>query len=316
MDQKLTPDLVKDQVGLVDLLARLGYRSVRASGKELFYFSMLRDNDTTPSFCVNSALNVWYDHGTGSGGSVIDFGLAFWPGVPFRQMLIKLWETADKDPAELPKMPRPRRIRKLPHYAVDTVKEIGHTKAINDYLLYRGIREAATGLLKEVHYHIEVADGKNKSFFAAGHQNELGGWEVRNKFFKGCLGKKALTLIQANERHLCVFEGYFDFLSWKHEHPDKDASILVLNTLTLTQAGIKVATYYPKIEIFFDNDKAGIAATTQWIKALPYTINRAPVYEGYPDYNDKRQDEAYAERVLKKPKRKGIFDHVEVPFER
>jgi len=316
MDQKLTPDLVKDQVGLVDLLARLGYRSVRASGKELFYLSMLRDNDTTPSFCVNSSLNVWYDHGTGCGGSVIDFGLAFWPGIPFRQMLAKLWETADKDPADLPKMARPRRIQKLPHYSVETVKAIGNTKAINNYLLHRGIFEAATGLLKEVHYQVEVSPGETKSFFAAGHQNELGGWEVRNKFFKGCLGKKALTLIKTDERLLCVFEGYFDFLSWKHEHPKNDASILVLNTLTLIQAGIKVATYYPKIEIFFDHDKAGTAAAVQWIKALPYTINRAAIYEGYIDYNDKRKAEAKAQRLVENPKRKGIFDNVEVPFER
>jgi hypothetical protein len=316
MDPKLTPDLVKDQIGLVDLLTKLGYKSIRASGKELFYISMIRDDDTTPSFCVNSMLNVWYDHGLGVGGSVIDFGKAFWPGIPFRQMLIKLWETADKDPSDLPKMPRPRRTEKLPHYTIETVKEIGHTEAIKKYLLHRGIFEVAQGLLKEVHYQVEIEPGQTKPFFAAGHQNELGGWEVRNKFFKSCLGKKGLTIIKANERQLCVFEGYFDFLSWKHEYPDKDSSILVLNSLSLIQGAIKVATYYPKIEIYFDHDKAGTAASGQWIKALPYSIDRAANYEGYIDYNDKLRAHAKARRQLENNKRKGIFDGVEVPFER
>lgn len=316
MDQKFTPDLVKDQVSLVDLLAKLGYRHIRASGKELIYLSMIRDNDTVPSFCINPELNVWYDHGLGVGGSVIDFGKAFWPEIPFRQMLIKLWETAELEPADLPNMPRPRRTQKLPHYTIEKVKEIGHTDAIRNYLLHRGVFDIAHGLLKEIHYQVETSPGKTKPFFAAGHQNELGGWEVRNKFFKGCLGKKGLTIIKANERQLCVFEGYFDFLSWKHENPQRDASILVLNSLALIKGGISVATYYPKIEIYFDHDKPGTAAAAQWIKALPYSIDRSANYEGYMDYNDKRRAEAKTQRQLESPKRKGIFDGVEVPFER
>jgi hypothetical protein len=316
MDQKFTPDLVKDQVSLVELLTKLGYRHIRASGKELIYLSMIRDNDTVPSFCVNPELNVWYDHGLGVGGSVIDFGKAFWPGVPFRQMLIKLWETAELDPADLPKMQRPRKVQKLPHYTVDSIKELGSTRAIELYLYHRGIREIAQGLLKEVHYTVEISPGQTKPFFAAGHQNEIGGWEVRNKFFKGCLGKKGLTIIKANERQLCVFEGYFDFLSWKHEYPERNASILILNSLALIKCGIKVATYYPKIETYFDHDKPGTAATAQWLKALPYSIDRSANYEGYMDYNDKRRAEAKIRRQLDNPKRKGIFDGVEVPFER
>ena len=70
----INPTIIKEQVTLAGLLARLGYQPVRPGGHELVYHSMLRKDDRTPSFSVNDALGVWYDHGTGKGGNVIDFG--------------------------------------------------------------------------------------------------------------------------------------------------------------------------------------------------------------------------------------------------
>ena len=54
--------------------------------------------------------------------------------------------------------------------------------------------------------------------FAAGWLNEAGGWEVRNKYFKGCLGQKAISFIPGHQKELCVFEGYINYLSWKTEN--------------------------------------------------------------------------------------------------
>src|SRR3546814_1350866 len=71
-------ETINREVSLVDLLSRLGHEPARRSRKELIYLSMLRDNDTSPSLSVNDQLGVWYDHGLGKGGSVIDFGLSYW----------------------------------------------------------------------------------------------------------------------------------------------------------------------------------------------------------------------------------------------
>jgi len=176
--------------------------------------------------------------------------LAYWPGLPFREVLAKLWETAQQALPEVFSFQpatsgRRRRTLKLPHYRVEKVKPLGTTQVISHYLETRGLADIAAGCLKEVYYFVQDEKGEVKQFFAAGHQNELGGWEVRNKYFKGCLGKKGLTVIPGSERRIALFEGYFDYLSWLYEHPEDSCTILVLNTLSLLEAARKVALRYP-----------------------------------------------------------------------
>ncbi len=315
--QTINPATLKQQVCLSGLLSRLGYEPVKPGKRELLYHSMLRaDNriDRTPSFSVNDELGVWYDHGTGKGGNLIDFGLAYWPGFSFSAVLAKLWETAQGVllTAPPPRPARQRRAQKLPHYQVEKVCPIGTTAAVSQYLDYRGVGSVAAELLQEVHYYVRDEKQQVKHFFAAGHRNESGGREVRNKYFKGCLGHKGLTHYADDPRKLVVFEGYFDFLSWKFEHPDAKDSILVLNTLALQEAAIKVALRYPDITLYFDHDRPGRQATRCFIKALPYVTDGSGVFAGHHDYNDKRKAEARARREADKPK--DYFKNVHIPF--
>lgn len=78
MANLLTAKELKEQGSIVDLLSRLGHQPVPKRGREKMYISMLRDDDTDPSFSVNDELGVWFDHGAGKGGNIIDFGLAYW----------------------------------------------------------------------------------------------------------------------------------------------------------------------------------------------------------------------------------------------
>lgn len=304
---------------MAGLLARLGYQPAKPGGRELLYRSMLRDGDRTPSFSVNDALGVWYDHGTGKGGNVIDFGLAYWPDLTFKDVVQKIWEVAQQPvptvAVSLQPAGRRRRAQKLPHYQVEEVKSLCNNPQIRHYLENRGVLHLAKGRLQEVYYVVEDEKHQRKHFFAAGHQNELGGWEVRNKYFKGCLGKKALTIIiECDARRVVLFEGYFDYLGWLHEHPEDKPSIIVLNSLSLLEAAMKVAMRYPQIDCFFDHDKPGRQATRTLLKALPYASDRSAIYKGHHDYNDKRKSDARDERGEQKPR--DIFKGIKVPFER
>lgn len=317
--QTINPATLKEQVCLSGLLARLGYEPVKPGRRELLYHSMLRaDNriDRTPSFSVNDELGVWYDHGTGKGGNLIDFGLAYWPGFSFSAVLAKLWETAQGAVmiAPAPRPLRQRRAQKLPHYQVEKVCPIGATATVSQYLDYRGVGSIAAGQLQEVHYFVCDEKHQVKHFFAAGHRNESGGWEVRNKYFKGCLGHKGLTHYADDPRKLVVFEGYFDFLSWKYEYPDAKDSILVLNTLALLEAATKVALRYPDITLYFDHDRPGRQATRSFIKTLPYAADGSAIFEGHHDYNDKRKAQTRAENEAARPK--DFFKGIAVPFGR
>jgi DNA primase len=281
---------IKDTISMVDLLSRLGYRPVKTYGQEKYYHSMLQDKDNKPSFSVNEQLNAWYDHSLGKGGNIIEFGLAYWH-LPFQETLEKIAQVCDSDLPLLnydrPENNRKRSAVKIPNYQIEDIKPLGNNPAITEYLHYRGIWQAAQDRLKEVYYYVEDQKKQRKYFFAAGWQNELGSWEVRNKYFKGCLGHKAISFITGDEKRLAVFEGYINYLSWQTENPLATDSILVLNSIALLNAAAKKAHQYRDIAIYFDRDQTGHNATLELIKTLPQARDHSAIYDGHNDYNDK-----------------------------
>jgi DNA primase len=281
---------IKDTVSIVDLLSRLGYRPVKTYGREKYYHSMLQDKDNKPSFSVNEQLNAWYDHSLGKGGNIIEFGLAYWH-LPFQETLEKIAQVCDSD---LPLLnydrqenTRKRRAVKIPHYEIEDIKPLGNNPAISGYLNYRGIWQAAQNRMKEVYYYVEDQKKQRKYFFAAGWKNELGAWEVRNKYFKGCLGHKAISFIPGDEHRLSVFEGYVNYLSWLTDHPSATDSVVVLNSIALLNAAAQKAKQYADIAIYFDRDQTGHSATLELIKAVPQAADHSAIYDGHNDYNDK-----------------------------
>lgn len=269
---------------MVALLAAIGFRPAKKTGNEYLYLSPLRDSDTTPSFSVNDGLGCWYDHGSGKGGNIIDFGLKYWPNLTFPEVLENISATMQSSTIIEPR--RKRAAVKEPYYQVLEIKELGVNRAIRNYLETRGIWPAAQGILKEVYYYVEDAQKNRKNFFAAGWQNELGAWEVRNLHFKGCIGHKAISFIPGNSGNLCVFEGFLNYLSWRTDEPFCDDSILILNSLALIQSGISKARSFARIATYFDNDPSGRAATAAFKAVLPQSIDHSWIYEGYNDYND------------------------------
>jgi hypothetical protein len=285
MGNLLNAKEIKDQVSLVDLLARLGFHPVPKRGREKMYISMIRDNDHTPSFAVNDNLGVWFDHGLGRGGNIIDFGIIFWRNLKLAEVLKKIQEVCALDITE-PKQKRPRIPVKV-NPVVERVKQLGNHPAITDYLKNRGVFEVAKFYLSEVYYYVENEKDVRKHYFAAGWLNEHNSWEVRNRYFKGCIGHKGITFIPGHQKNAAVFEGFIDFLSWKIEHPDAEHSIIVLNTLSLLQHGIKKAKSFSSLDVFFDHDKAGVLATREFLNSLPYARDLSNAYDGFNDYNDK-----------------------------
>jgi len=278
----------------VDLLSRLGYQPVRTAGQEILYLSMIRDSDTKPSFAVNDGLGVWYDHGLGKGGNIIDFGLAYWK-MPFQEVLEKIMQVIGQQLPVKKCVPeakfRKRCAVKIPHYEIQEIKELGNNPAITEYLQSRKIWEAAQDRLSEIYYYVEDQKRLRKYFFAAGWQNELGSWEVRNLYFKGCLGHKGLTFIPGDTARLAVFEGYLNYLSWLTENPLANDSVLVLNSITLIQGAIRKAKDYGEVNLFFDHDIAGHLAGLDFKKAVPKATDCSHQYLHYNDYNDKLRAE-------------------------
>ncbi|TAA74134.1 MAG: hypothetical protein CDV28_1388 [Candidatus Electronema aureum] len=133
---------------------------------ELWYFSPLR-KEKTASFKVNKTLNVWYDHGEGIGGTIIDLViLQFQTDISgalkklqsifstgFRQVLTK-----DK-----------KEIEPKSKILIKEIKPLSYFPLIN-YLQERKINiSIAKNYLVEIYYK-----AGSKDYFAIGFKNDSG----------------------------------------------------------------------------------------------------------------------------------------------
>src|SRR5699024_9055657 len=90
------------------------------------------------------------------------------------------------------------------------IKVIAATSITNPalcrYLHDRSIPvELANVYCREVHYALH-----NRHYYAIGFQNNSGGYELRNKYFKGSSSPKDVTLVAGkNRQKVAVFEGFF-----------------------------------------------------------------------------------------------------------
>lgn len=112
-----------------------------------------------------------------------------------------------------------------------------------------------------------------KPYFAVGFPNRSGGYEIRNKLFKGCIAPKDITHIrQEQPKETCyLFEGFMDYLSFLTlrlercpDRPDLDGQdYIVLNSTSNLSKAIRPLGGYERIHCFLDNDKAGMEAVQE-----------------------------------------------------
>ncbi|MCX3265639.1 toprim domain-containing protein [Pedobacter agri] len=295
MSDFLNVNEIKEKVSLLTLLGNLGFMPQKVSGNEHFFLSMLRE-EYTASLCVNEKLGVWFDHG-GAGvsgiksGSVIDFGLAYWYPATFHEVLHKIVEHAnvaiDNSRDFKGQVPLRNHTSREASYEINLVSELIAHNGLKSYLLSRGVDKVAAGFLYQIDYMVLDNKNKQRDFSASGWPNENGGWEVRNKYFKGCLGHKGMSYFPGSAYKLAVFEGCYDFLSWKIENRNDPASVLVLNSLSFLSSAIARAKQFACSEIYFDNDKAGIAGAKAFTTEVSGSIDCSFKYDAFKDYNEK-----------------------------
>lgn len=311
------------QIRIEEYLHSLGYDPVRRQGGSLWYMSPFRD-EQEPSFKVNTERNLWYDFGAGRGGNIIALAQELYASDSLPYLLERIAEQAPGvrpvsfsfggQPVSKPSF---RQLEAVPL----------SSPALLSYLRQRGIN---TGLVKrecrEVRY---LTDGK--PYFAVGFPNRSGGYEIRNKFFKGCIAPKDITHIRQEQTRetCCLFEGFMDYLSFLTlrlercpDRPDLDGQdYIVLNSTSNLSKAIRPLDGYGRIHCFLDNDKAGMEAVQELREEYGLRVRDAShIYGGYNDLNDflcgKRSEQAErrqekqepegGQRQARQPKNKGI----------
>ncbi len=254
-------------IPLAQLLEAIGCKPTRVKTKESTYSSPLR-NERTPSFQVNHAKNLWFDHGIAKGGTPVDFACAYLESCKepctISDALRWLANMSGNAPAIRP-IPVPVLDKENHSLEVKRIQPIKHP-ALVGYLQKRAIPlKFATPYVVEVFVHNRES-GKN--FFALGASNEEGGYEVRNPFFKGCVGPKAISFIRGSKpkpEGIQIFEGFLDYASAITYRNVKrfEEDTIILNSLScLKQATPYIKGYgYRVAYTWLDNDKAGQKGT-------------------------------------------------------
>lgn len=316
------------QIRIADYLQSLGYTPVKQQGNSLWYKSPFRE-EAEASFKVNTELNQWYDFGIGRGGNIIALASELYrsDNVPYLLECIAKQtphlHTASHAPSSFG-----RQSISEPMYRHLQVTELS-SPALLSYLQERGINaELAKKECRELRF-----ENKGRPYFAIGFPNMAGGYEVRNRYFKGCVAPKDITHIrqQGEPRSMCyLFEGFMDYLSFltirtrnNPQYPRLTTQdYIILNSVSNLAKAEGILADYSKIGCFLDNDTAGRTAyknlQTMFGERL---FDKSVYYSEYKDLNDylcgkplfqsvepikQKQQVQSARRMVQPPKKRGL----------
>lgn len=273
-------------------MAFLGHQPQRIRHSDYWYLSPLRE-ERTASFKVNRKLGVWYDHGIGKGGDLIDFGTLYHK-CSVSELLERLsgYQVLSFHPPTISgnssgansHFAGEKKENTDSKIVVLDSRPLAATELLN-YLHKRCIPlEIANRFCKEVDF---ILYGKKHTVI--GFQNNAGGYELRSENFKGSSSPKDVTFIDNRTDDIVVFEGLFNFLSFCTVNKNLIAPLsncLILNSLSFFEKSRPLMEQYKQVHLILDRDTAGINCTKQAFQwnADKY-IDRSDFYKNHKDLN-------------------------------
>ena len=286
----MTLDHIK-QISIREYLGAKGIKPTKENEYRGIYHSPLRI-DNNASFSVNYIQNVFFDHGIGTGGSIID--------LVSRLESCSIGEAIKRLETGCFSFHRNENISNVEIVKqTQTIKILDFVEISNPALLaYLNKRcidiQIAKSVCLEVHYRVI-----EKNYFAIGFKNNIGGFELRSKYFKGC-SSKDFTTLKIGHKDCMLFEGFFDFLSFltisKKQSPSTD--VIVLNSLSNLSKAMSTLASYRSVTTFLDNDEAGKRAVQNLKVNLNNVIDQSNYYSSYKDLNEYRCSEMTLERKI------------------
>ena len=262
-------------ISIKAVLESFSFFPSKENSRTAFYFALDRE-EKTPSLSVDFIKNTAFDFGTGKSYDSISIVQA-----------VKKCSVSDAlkylEQFNFSFQKQNLKLENLPKgYEIIDVKEIQHP-ALLDYLKSRNVEDQKKWV-EEIHYRMN-----DKNYFGIGFKNDSGGYEIRNAYSKICLGKKDITSIKNDSKDVRVFEGFFDFLSFKkvENYLKKGTSdYLILNSVSMIHKVKNSLENYKHIELYFDNDEAGTRAVEMIKNDLKNAEDCRILYSSFKDLND------------------------------
>ncbi len=266
------------EIPIADFLSAMGIQPQKQKGGILWYNAPYR-TERTPSFKVDTNKNVWFDFGVGKGGDIFDLAGEF---IGSDDFLLRAAFIAKSGACPLPALEQPQRSEsKGPVFEDIWVRPLQNPRLLG-YLEERGINaHVAIPNCEEVRYRVH-----GKRYYAIGFRNEAGGMELRNRFFKGCIPPKDISLKRNGSDVCAVFEGLMDYLS-AMQLGIIASDWLVLNSVSNVEKAVKALQGYGRIECFLDNDDAGRRTFQRLHDCFgEKVIDRSFLYAEHKDLNE------------------------------
>ena len=172
-------------------------------------------------------------------------------------------------------------------------------RALVAYLQERGIpAHIATANCKEAQYSVN-----GKFYFAVAFENVSGGWELRNRYFKGCRRRKDISYLpwarDGPSAECAVFEGFIDYLSALTLGIISGADTIILNSVVNVNKAVPFLKGYTTINCYLDNDNAGKTALAELTAIYGSTmIDRSTLYSEFNDLNDFLINRSFTKNTL------------------
>ena len=269
------------EISIEKVLQNLGCEPLKSNENESWYLSPFRV-EKTASFKLNRKINRWFDHGEQKGGNTLDFVIEkFGFNVTEALSYLEKFDTFFSFQKQVFETPTKEKDNES---HIEKIIPVQHL-ALIQYLKSRGITKFQTeSILKEIHYTI-----KDRKYFAIGFENRSGGFEIRSKYAKICLGKKDITIISNQSKVLRIFEGFFDYLSFSQIRDNKkveQSDYLILNSVALVTKNLSVLENYQTIELYLDNDTAGHKYTNFILENFKNAIDFRGFFCPFKDLNE------------------------------
>ena len=283
-------------IPLASFMSRIGHEPTARKGTRLWYKSPLRQ-EHTPSFKVETALNCWYDFGLGRGGNIIDLAAEMYQSTDLRYLMRCIADSCPVPSVQTVASSYPQR-HSAPSMERFEIVPLEH-RALVAYLQERGIpAHIARAKCKEAHYSVN-----GRFYFAVAFENISGGRELRNRYFKGCRGRKDISYLpwarDGPSTECAVFEGFIDYLSALTLGIISGADAIILNSVVNVNKAVPYLKGYTSINCYLDNDTAGRTALTELTAIYGSTvIDRSILYSEFNDLNEYLTNQSFTKNTL------------------
>ncbi len=282
-------------IPIAQVAEALGLRPGQA--KDMF-FSPAR-NETEASLHIDREKNLWFDHGSGQGGT--NAGLVILARRCSRHEAYEFLRSLDPSVSENQTVKTPMASPLIKTSEPDKSIEIRHVRPIRCYYLtkYLTIRkipiELARKYCKEV---IAYFSAKGMNYTHVGFPNNSGGFALSSPTGFKATNKADITTInmygkfskEPSSKCVAVFEGFFNFLSWQvmQSSPTPTCDVVVLNSVNNLARAKGYIQAHDKALCFLDNDPSGekcYQGVRDMLKGKEVT-DMSGLYGAYNDLNE------------------------------